>query len=151
MKEGGLKWTIVPFKSGSESVLACLGGHVSAVAASGPPDVFQFLEAGKLRLLLPLTDTRWPSAPNVPTIQERYGFSGLSQQGMYGPKGLPENIREKLQNAFKNAMNDPSFIEGAKSVKMEPDYRSGKDYEKWWKSQYEVIGKVIRDMGIGKK
>ena len=37
MKEG-IKWSMVPFKSGAETATACLGGHVNAVAASGPAD-----------------------------------------------------------------------------------------------------------------
>lgn len=150
MKEG-IKWSMVPFKSGTESVLACLGGHVNAVAASGPADVVPHIAAGKLRLLLALNDNRWQIAPNIPTVQEKYGFYGMSCQGIYGPRGIPENIREKLQNGFKNAMNDPSFIEGAKALQMVVVYMSGKDYEKWWKSQYEVMGKTIRDLGLGKK
>lgn len=147
----GLNWSAVPFKSGAESVLACLGGHVNAVAASGPPDVSQHIEAGKLRLLLPLTDTRWPTAPNIPTVQERYGFYGFSHQMFYGPKALPESILEKLQNSFKKAMDDPLFVNGAKGLQVEAAYISGEEYEKLWKTQYEVIGKVIRDIGIGKK
>lgn len=150
MKEG-IKWSMVPFKSGAETAAACLGGHVNAVAASGPADVVQHIEAGNLRLLLALNDNRWPIAPNVPTVQEKYGFYGMSYQAIFGPKGIPENIREKLQNGFKKAMDDSSFVNGAKELQMVATYMSGKDYEKLWKSQYEVMGRIIRDLGLGKK
>jgi tripartite-type tricarboxylate transporter receptor subunit TctC len=150
MKEG-IKWSMVPFKSGTESVLACLGGHTQGIAASGPADVVQHIAAGKLKVLLALNDNRWQIAPDIPTVQEKYGFYGMSCQGVYGPKGLPENIREKLQNGFKKAMNDPDFVDGAKRFQMVVVYMGGKEYEKWWKSQYEVMGKVIRDLGLGKK
>ena len=149
MKEG-IKWSLVPFKSGTEPVVACLGGHIHAVA-QGPADVAQHIEAGKLKLLLALNDNRWAIAPKVPTVQEKYGFYGLSLQSIFGPKGIPEPIKEKLHNAFKKAMSDPSYFEAAKSLNVDVFYMSGKDYEKLWKSQYDEMGRIIRDLGLGKK
>jgi len=149
MKEG-IKWSLVPYKSGTEPVVACLGGHINAVA-QGPADVVQQIEAGKLRLLFALNDNRWAIAPKIPTVQEKYGFYGLSLQSSFGPKAMPEPIKEKLHNAFKKAMNDPSYIEAAKSLNVDIFYMSGKDYEKLWKSQYDDMGKIIRDLGLGIK
>lgn len=149
MKEG-IKWSLVPFKSGAEPVLACLGGHINAVA-QGPADVVPHIEAGKLKLLLALNDNRWEIAPKVPTVQEKYGFYGLSLQSIYGPKGISEPVKEKLHNAFKKAMNDPSYVEASKSLNVVIFYMSGKDYEKLWKSQYDEMGKIIRDLGLGIK
>jgi len=149
MKEG-VKWSFVPFKSGAEPTIACLGGHINAVA-QGPADVVPHIQAGKLKLLLALNDNRWEIAPKVPTVLEKYGFYGLSLQGIYGPKGIPESIREKLQNAFRKAMNDPSYVEGAKTLNVVTLYMGGKDYEKLWKSQYDEMGKIIRAIGLGRK
>jgi tripartite-type tricarboxylate transporter receptor subunit TctC len=148
MKEG-IKWSYVPFKSGAEPVIACLGGHIHA-ATQGPADVVSHIEAGKLKLLLPLNDVRWPIAPKVPAVSEKYGFFGFSVQGVYGPKGMPEHIREKLENVFKKAMNDPSYVEAAKALNVVVTYMSGKDFEKICKSEHEAMGKVIRAMGLAK-
>ena len=149
MKEG-IKLSFVPFKSGVEPTLACLGGHIHAVA-QGPADVVPHIQAGKLKLLFALNDERWPIAPSVPTVLEKYGFYGLALQGIYGPKGIPEPIRGKLQDAFKKAMGDPSYVEGAKTLNVVAFYMNGKDYEKLWKSHYEEMGKIIRAIGLGKK
>lgn len=149
MKEG-IKWSLVPFKSGTEPVVACLGGHINAVA-QGPADVFQHIEAGKLRLLLALNDNRWAIASKIPTVQEKYGFYGLSLQSIFAPKGIPDPIKEKLHNAFRKAMNDSSYIEAAKSLNVDIFYMSGKDYENLWKSQYDEMGRIIRDLGLGVK
>lgn len=149
MKEG-IKWSMVPFKSGSEAVLAALGGHTNAVA-QGPADLVPHIEAGKLRLILALNDNRWRVAPNVPTILEKYGFFGISYIVVYGPKGIPDAVAEKLQNVFEKAVNDPSYLQLAKTLHAEPYYMSGKDYEKFWKSQYDEMGRVIKSLGLGKK
>lgn len=149
MKEK-VKLSVVPFKSGAEAVIACLGGHVNGVA-QGPADVVPQIEAGKLKLLLSLSDQRFPIAPKAPAVMEKYGFYGLSLQGIFGPKGIPDPIRDKLENVFKRAMSDPAYVEAAKTLNVDISYLSGKDYEKLWKSQYEEMGRIIRSIGLGKK
>ncbi len=148
MKEG-IKITMVPFKSGSEAVLAALGGHTLAVA-QGPADIVPHVQSGKLRLLLALNDNRWAIAPNIPSVQEKYGFFGINYQTIYGPKGIPEPVAQKLENAFKKAVSDASYIELAKSLQVDIYYMSGKDYDKFWKSKYDEMGGVIKALGLGK-
>ena len=132
MKEK-IKWSSVPFKSGSESVLACLGGHVNATAA-GPADVIPHIEAGKLRLLFSFVDYRWPVAPNIPCALEKYGFGGETYKSIMGPVGVPDAIVEKLQNAVKKAVDDPVYVQLAKTLQFDRCYMSGKDYSKLWRS-----------------
>jgi tripartite-type tricarboxylate transporter receptor subunit TctC len=150
MKEG-IKWTQVPFKSGGESVLACLGGHTDAVV-QGSVDVLPHLRAGKLKMLLSLDGDRWPDAADVPTISEKgYDFTAMSYISYMAPKGLPEPIRQKLEDAFRKAMEDPSFVEVMNKYHVKATYMSGKEYTKLWKSQYDAMGKVLKTLGFVKK
>ncbi len=147
MKEG-IKWTQVPFKSGGESVMACLGGHTDAVA-QGSIDVLPHIKAGKLKMLLALDDKRWPDVPNVPHILEKgYDFYALSYISFYGPAGISEPIRQKFEDVFRKAMKDPSFIDVMKQFQVEAAYLSGKDYSNFWRSRYEEMGKVIKALGL---
>jgi len=147
MKEG-IKWTQVPFKSGGESVLACLGGHTDATV-QGSLDVLPHIKAGKLKMLLALNDSRWPDVSNVPHILEKgYDFYALSFISFYGPAGISEPIRQRLEDVFKRAMKDPSFIEVMKKFQVEEAFMSGKDYSTHWRSRYEEMGKVIKALGL---
>lgn len=146
----GIKWTQVPFKSGPEAVAAALGGHTDGVT-QGPADVLPHIKAGKLKMLLALNEARWPELPNVPTVLEKFQFSILSYLGIYGPKGLPEPIRQKLENVFKNAMKDSSFIETLRQFQVEEAYLSGKDYSAKWRSQYQEMGKLLNTLGLVEK
>lgn len=148
MKER-IKWSMVPFKSGSELVLACVGGHVNAAAAPAA-DIIPQIEAGKLRLVFALNESRWRIAPNVPCAKEKYGFFTLSYKSIYGPVGIPAEVTEKLEKAFKNAVDDPSYVELTKTFQVERYYMSGKDYNKLWKSQYDEMGRLIKILGLGK-
>lgn len=147
LKEG-IKWTSVPFKSGAESVTACLGGHTDAVS-EGPTDLLPHIRGGKLKLLLSLNDFRWPGAPNVPNILEKgYNFYAWSFISLLGPKGLPEPIRQKLEDAFNKAKRDPSFIKVMDQFGVEASPMSGKEHGEFWRSRYDEMGKVVEALGL---
>jgi len=149
--EEGIKWVHVPFKSGPEAVTATLGGHTQVVAQM-IPDMVPHLNAGKLKLLLLLSETRWADFPNVPTILEKgYKFHAFSSFGIYGPKGLPESIREKLETVIKKATKDSSFLATMKQLWIEVNVLSGKEYAARWKPQYHEMEKVLRTLGLVEK
>lgn len=150
MKEG-IKWQQVPFKNGLEAVTACLGGHVNA-AVAGSSDLIPQVKAGKMKLLIIISGNRWSATPNVPTIVEKgHDFYALSYVGIYGPKGLPEPIRQKLDKVFKNAMNDKVFQDMLKQYTIDPAYMTGKDYAEKWKSLYAPMGKLVNSLGLVEK
>jgi tripartite-type tricarboxylate transporter receptor subunit TctC len=150
MKEG-IKWTGVPFKGGPDAVNAAIGGHVDSVVM-GTGDLIPQIKAGKLRLLLIISENRWPEVPDVPTILEKgHDFYVLSYMGIYGPKGLPETIRQKLEGVFKNAMKDPSFQEMLKRYYIQEAYLSGKEYSEKWRAMYPPMGKILNTLGLVEK
>lgn len=150
MKEG-IKWTAVPFKSGGEAVLAALGGHTDGVTQSSL-ESSDHIKTGKLKLLLVLSDSRLPEFSNVPTIREKgYNFDAAALVSIFGPAGIPEQVRQRLEDVFKKAMEDPSFIETAKRFQIETPYMSGKKYSEYWRSQYDEMGKVIKSLGLEEK
>jgi len=147
----GIKWTAIPTKSGGESVLQVLGGHVNA-CAPGTIDINPHIKAGTLRMLLILDDRPRPEFPNVPLISEKgYNFSAFSHGSFLGPAGMPEPRRQKLEDTFKEAMKDPSFTKLCETFQVDPTFMTGKKYREMWTSQYDDMGKAIRAMGLGKE
>jgi tripartite-type tricarboxylate transporter receptor subunit TctC len=151
MKEG-IKWTAIPFKGGGGAVLAALGGNTDAVAMSAL-ETSAHIKAGKLKVLLVLTRSRLPAFPDVPTILEKgYDFHSIAYYvGIYGPRGLPEPIRERLEGVFRRATRDPFYIETASRLQIEVADISGKEFSDYWKSKYHDMGKVIKALGLGEK
>lgn len=71
------------------------------------------VRAGSVRAYAVLNDTRLPSLPDVPTVDEA-GLSGLyvsSWQAMWAPKGTPASVIRKLNNAVTEALDDPAVSE----------------------------------------
>ncbi len=150
-KKEGIKWTMVPFTSGGDSTLACLGGHTDAVV-QGSVDILPHIKAGKLKMLLSLNDFRWKGLPNVPNILEKgYDFSALNYNGLAVPKGTPEPIRQKLQDIFEASSKDPSFVQLAESFDVEVKFMTGKEYSELTKKLYYEAEKVVAALGLLKK
>jgi tripartite-type tricarboxylate transporter receptor subunit TctC len=144
-----VKFSYVPFKGGNEAVAACLGNHIMC-ATQGPADVIQYVQAGKLKILFALNDIRWPITPNIPTVLEKYGFWGLSIQGIFGPKRIPEYIVEKVEKAIKKAVDDPAYLKTAKELQVVTLFMGGKEYQKMWMPEYDVMGKAIKALDLPK-
>jgi tripartite-type tricarboxylate transporter receptor subunit TctC len=147
----GIKWTVVPFKSGAESVASCLGGHTNATV-QGPLDVIPHIKAGKLKLLLAIDGKRWGALPQVPNILEKgYNFFANSYFAVSTPKGVPENILKKVGEAFSKAKKDPSFLQTLETFSVEAPTMSGKEYTEMWKKEYYTMSEVIKTLGLQEK
>lgn len=150
-KKEGIKWTQIPFKSGAEAVTACLGGHADAVS-QGSLEMLPHINSGKLRFLISLNNFRWGGVPNVPTIVEKgFGDYAWSFMTLLGPKGIPEPIRQKIEDVFTNAKKSPSFVKVLNQYKIEALNMSGKEHGAFWRSKYEEMGKILKDAGLAGK
>jgi tripartite-type tricarboxylate transporter receptor subunit TctC len=100
-----------PFSGDAPAITALLGGHIMAsagVAAGYVPHV----QAGSLRIIGAYSEERLEDYPEVPcTAELGYAHPPRLWIFLYGPKGLPEPIVAKLEDAFGKASQTPSFKE----------------------------------------
>jgi tripartite-type tricarboxylate transporter receptor subunit TctC len=105
-----VEFTYVPLKGSADILTNILGGHINVFGSTIDSGTMQYVKEGRLRILTYLAREKIPGYENIPSIQELYGFSLPNMLGFVGPKGIPENIRQKLEDALSKAMNDPVFI-----------------------------------------
>jgi len=142
-----VKFTHVPYPGGSAAVTACLGGHIDGVAVGEFPP---FVKSGQLKALAMFGSERMEDFPEVPCLRELgYTFEGVFFLGIAGPAGIPEPILNKLQEAFRKAMDDPSFVEVMKKFNITKVYRGRKDFEEYFQKQYKEYGEIISYLGLG--
>ena len=100
----------VPYKGGAPAMSDLLGGQVDATFMNINTGL-QNIKAGKLRALAITSNKRSPLLPEVPTMDE-LGFKGVtvySWQAFAAPKGLPVDIKTKLNEALVAGLNDPAI------------------------------------------
>lgn len=103
----------VPYEGGAQAVAACMGGHIDALT-NHPAEVISGVEAGELRTLVTFGEKRSTLLPDVPTLKEQGGDFIVAQwRGIGFPKGISDEVREAWENALKEAVKDPKFIETA--------------------------------------
>jgi tripartite-type tricarboxylate transporter receptor subunit TctC len=94
----GVSMTFVPYKGGAPALTDVAGGQVQALSIA-MLSTYPFVKSGKLKLVGVMSRERLSFMPDVPTVSES-GFPGFvagQWQALYGPKGLPKDIVEKLR------------------------------------------------------
>jgi tripartite-type tricarboxylate transporter receptor subunit TctC len=100
----------IPYKGGAPAMSDLLGGQVDATFMNINTGL-QNIKAGKLRALAITSTRRSPLLPEVPTMDEM-GLKGVtvySWQAFAAPKGLPNDIKAKLNEALVAGLNDPAI------------------------------------------
>ncbi len=98
----------VPFKGGAPSLMAVASGDVQLTFGT-PPSVLPLVQAGKLRVLAVTSGKRSPLFPDTPSVAEAgvKGYDFTFWFGLFGPAGLPPDVRQKLFDASVAALKDP--------------------------------------------
>ncbi len=102
--------TIIPYKGGGPQNTDFIGNQIST--AVGTPNMMQFVNNGKARVLTASTPARVPFLPQVPTLAELVPGSDFNVTTWYaiaGPAKLPRPIVERLHAEIRRAMDDPDM------------------------------------------
>jgi tripartite-type tricarboxylate transporter receptor subunit TctC len=100
----------VPYKGGGPAFTDLIGGQLDAVFAN-VNSVLGFINTGKMRPLAVTASKRIAVLPNVPTMAEA-GVKGVevySWQAVVAPKGLPADVKAKIQSGLITSLNNPQI------------------------------------------
>ena len=148
--KAGIQLTHVPFKGGPETNAAVLGGHTTLQADS--TGWKPLVDSGQLRLLAIWTAERSKNWPDAPTLKELgYDVVQNSPFGIGAPKGTPPEVVKKLHDAFKQAMEEPSYVAALGRYDMLPNYMSSAQYTKFAQDTVVREKVVIEKLGLAKE
>lgn len=104
----GLDMVHVPYNGNAAALNDLLGGTLDAIIELNG---FPHVKAGKLKILAMFADKRHPEFPDTPTMAE-LGYPQVATpiwQGFYGPHGIPQAIREKMNQAVAEISAQPEI------------------------------------------
>ena len=148
-QKAGIELQHIPYKGSADLMLAVVGGQVMAAADSTgfAPQV----EAGKLRVLNTWGEKRLDKFPNAPTLKELgYDIVQNSPFGIGAPKGTPVDVVKRLHDAFKKAMEEPSYVTALGRYDMLPNYMGTADYAKFAQETFVKEKALVDKLGLGK-
>ena len=146
LRHNGVSATYVPFKGGAEAITALLGGHIEAlVAAEFPP----YAASGQIRLLAESGPDKVAGFASVPTYKELgYPVSVPIFYGIAGPAGMPSDVTKAWEDAGRDLMKVPSFVELMSKLKASPSYQSSNEFSATITAVYQQMGKLIPELGF---
>lgn len=118
----GIKMLAVPYKGGSEVMLALLNGSVQLYFATISTAI-PYVTSGKMKALAVSSKTRAPQLPTVPTVAEALNlpsFEGGNWLGVLAPANTPKDIVATLNKAFVEAIQSPEVKEKLNSLGWTP-------------------------------
>jgi tripartite-type tricarboxylate transporter receptor subunit TctC len=134
----------VPYKSTGEMVGPLKGGEL-AMFNETPPVATQHL----LRPLVALGERRVPGFDQVPSAAELgLPVRGSVWGGLVAPRGLPADVKAKLEKACEAATATATYKDRAEKANSPLVYRSGADFQRFSVEEYERFKKVVVENGL---
>jgi len=144
LKEAGVKVTIVPFKSGGESVTNVIAGNVQATSEASIVVIPQ-IKGGKLKAIATTYD-KITAAPEIPTTAEQ-GFPNVRighWAGVFAPRGTPEPIIEKMNAALLATVKSKEFHDTMVPQGIEPAPFTLAQYREFMKHERDRLGEIAK-------
>ncbi len=124
----GWKYETVIVDSAKDSETYFLNGTVDILVVN-VGDVFSNYKSGMYNVLCVCADERSPIMSDIPTAKELgYDISNSSDRGYAYPKGVPEEIVKKMEEALDKAMNNPDVVSALNATGAETKTYIGEDY-----------------------
>jgi tripartite-type tricarboxylate transporter receptor subunit TctC len=138
----------IPYGQGNPGA-DLLGGHIDLIFDALPPWL-ENVKAGRLRALAITGETRAPALPDTPSFGES-GLPAYDTYAFYGlvaPKGTPESVIAKLQQAIRQMVDEPKLNRQWISEGGNPTAGSPDQFATTIRTESERWGNAIRSNNI---
>ncbi|MDK2801090.1 MAG: putative tricarboxylic transport rane protein [Clostridiales bacterium] len=153
----GLDYKFMPYQGSNPSILALLSGEVDVVI-TGVGEQAEFLEAKKLKPLamIELEDHDVPGYKGVPSITKAVpamkDVLPLDQTiGFAVPSDVPKEVLDKLDAAFKKAIQSEEVQKYAKTKFVRISGKSGADAKEIGKKMESIMSWILYDKKVAPK
>ncbi len=144
IRQQGVEMLHVPFTGQAPGMQAIVAGQVDCMAlpAGGAESAWR---AGQLRVVAVAAKQRVPLYPEVPTILELGGTldAGL-WKAIYAPARTPQPIITRLNQAVREAMRQPAFIEVLRLQGAVPEPSTPEQLAELQQRERQAWGDVVR-------
>jgi tripartite-type tricarboxylate transporter receptor subunit TctC len=134
----------VPYKSTGDMVVPLKNGEL-AMFNETPPVAVQH----QLRPLVALADQRVAGFENVPSARELgLPVRGSVWGGVVAPKGLPADVRAKLEAACERATATTLYKARAQAANSPLAYRNSTEFKRFALAEFDKFKKLVAENGL---
>ncbi|GAA5233001.1 tripartite tricarboxylate transporter substrate binding protein [Verticiella sediminum] len=145
----GARLEHVGYRGSNPALTDVAGGHVHVMYAPLAP-AMPLIQSGRLKPLAVTTRERLKDLPEVPTIAETVlpDFDIVTWYGLWAPKGTPEPVVQKLNQAMVQASSSPKVAETLAAQGTIPSGLSHTETQAFALEENQRWLKVMQDAGI---
>jgi tripartite-type tricarboxylate transporter receptor subunit TctC len=136
--------THIPYRGAGPALNDTVGGQVPIIF-DNLPSALPFIRDGRLIAIVVAAPQRVPSMPNVPTFKE-VGLEPVNRMayyGLIGPKGLPQEVVDKISSATKQALTDPAVKKRVEDTGSLIVANTPAEFSAQIKAEFEVYKDVV--------
>lgn len=118
----GINFTAVSFSGSGPVFPEMIAGRID-VYCDQTTSSLPFALDGRIRPLAMATEARLPQAPNIPTAHEAGlpNFTVSIWHGMYAPRGTPQPVIQRLNQALRVAIQDRAVVDRLNALASPPE------------------------------
>ncbi len=136
--------THIPYRGAGPALNDTVAGQVPMIF-DNLPSALPFIKEGRLIPIVVAAPQRLKDLPNVPTFKEvgLEPVNRLAYYGIYGPKGLPKDVVDKINDGVVKALAEPAVrkrIEDTGSIVIG---NKPEEFAAQIKAEYEVYKRVV--------
>ena len=140
----GVFITHIPYRGAGPALNDTVAGQVPIIF-DNLPSALPFIQSGKLVALAVAAPQRLTVLPNVPTFKD-VGLEPVNRMayyGIYGPKGLPTEVVDKVNAGVKKALEDASVRKRIEDTGSLIVANTPEQFAAQIKAEFEVYKKVV--------
>ncbi len=144
----GVNYLHIPYRGGGPAKIDLLSNQVQMMIEI-MPSVLPLVTEGKLNGLAVTTAKRWPLAPNIPTLTEDAvpGFEVEAWDGLWAPRGTPNDIIATWNAAVRQALTDPDLRQSLLKAGAEPAPTAPEELGSFVRSELPRWGQAVTQAG----
>jgi tripartite-type tricarboxylate transporter receptor subunit TctC len=139
----------VQYQGGAPAVKALLGGE-TGLSFNYPTEISDFVKQGQIQPIAVTSSERIPVFKDTPTFKE-LGVNGLEfsfWRILVAPKGTPESVKVKLEQAFTKALQDPELKKEFEKAGLSYDPKDSKSAKSIIENDTKVYKELIKKFDL---
>ena len=136
--------THIPYRGAGPALNDTVAGQVP-MTFDNLPSALPFIQSGRLVAIVVAAPQRLSQLPNVPTFKE-IGLEPVNRMayyGIYGPKGLPKEVVDKVNAGVRKALEDPAVKKRIEETGSIIVANTPEQFAAQIKAEFEVYKKVV--------